>query len=109
MTIFRLIPTDTVDPCWQVSTHMGPVVVRTESEHNARDLAAFAFKVEKKSCTLEELLTESPWSQEEVVACVVAIDPIYRLAGPEEILSPQLARTRVSLCQRRQTVEENVS
>jgi len=109
MKVFRLIPTDTVDPCWQASTHMGQVVVRAESEHDARDLAAFAFKAGKKSYTLERLLTESPWSRKEIVACFVAIDPVHGLAGPEEILSPQLVGTHVSTGEPWQAVEDQMS
>jgi len=108
MKVFRLIPTDTKDPCWQASTHMGTVVVRADTERDARDMTAFAFKVEKKSHTLERLLTEGPWQREEIVACVVAIDPNYSLAGPEEILSPQLTSSSVRSYESQQTFEENI-
>jgi hypothetical protein len=43
MPVFKLIPIDREDPDWRCSSYCGEALVRAETEHHARALAARTF------------------------------------------------------------------
>lgn len=88
MHIYRLTPTGEISECWKTSTHKSAAVVRAPSEKRARLLASRAFGIAVKRGPAGSVLT-SPWTQEALALCEVAIDTIYPADGPEEVLEPK--------------------
>jgi hypothetical protein len=87
MLIWRLVPTDTLDPNWQVSSHRQPVIVRAAQECTARDAAAAAFSV-PQGRSVRGAVRVPPW----MLAHLERAEPIehssYSLDGPTEVLAP---------------------
>ncbi len=88
--IWRLKALRLSSPHWEASTYRGDVIVRAETEANARRLATQAFWIATDKTSLE--VPANPWSHSWLVAAEVLEGPQYDPDGDEEILSPALVR-----------------
>jgi hypothetical protein len=84
MRLWHLIPVDLQAAAWQATTYKGPVVVRAESEQQARELACVDFS----AASLPVATTvDPPWIRPELVrAELVADDLRYSATGGPAIL-----------------------
>ena len=89
MKIWRLEPIDLTSPHWERSTHRGRLIVRAADEERARTLAKLAFDKASEHQHAEPNPLLPPWSQEELVACVLLEGSVYPDDGPEGILEPE--------------------
>ncbi len=69
---------------WEASTHQGDVIVRAESEANARHLAAKAFGIRARNGLGREVA--NPWYRPWLVAAEVLDGSQFDPNGEEEIL-----------------------
>jgi len=88
--IWRLTALRLSSPHWEASTYRGDVIVRAETEANARRLATQAFWIATDKPSLE--VPANPWSHSWLVAAEVLEGPQYDPDGDEEILSPAFVR-----------------
>ncbi len=98
MRIWRLKALTLSSPHWKASTYQGNVIVRAESEANARRLAAKAFGIRARNGLGREVA--NPWYRPWLVAAEVLEGSPYNPDGDEEILSP-LATSRAGWSRRR--------
>ncbi len=99
MRIWRLKPLDLSAPDWCASTHRNGVIVRAETETDARRLAARAFGIVPEVVPGHPVAV-IPWDHPWLVAAAVLIGSQYERDGDEEILSP-LATSRAGWSGRR--------
>ena len=92
MRIWRLKPLSLSSPHWKASTYLGNVIVRAETEADARRLATQAFWIATDKIPLQEV-PANPWIHSWLVAAEVLEGSQYDPDGDEEILSP-LATSR---------------
>ena len=84
MRLWHLIPIDLQAAAWQATIYKGPVVVRAESEQQARELACKDFSAAGLPIATT---TDPPWTQAEVVrAEPIEDDARYPATGDPEIL-----------------------
>lgn len=88
MTVWKLTPIDLNHRDWEASTHRKEVIVRAESEKNARQLATHAFFIATKKVTPGEKVRTNPWSQPTLVSATEVDDSNYPKTEQEEILDP---------------------
>ena len=86
-------------PHWKASTYQGIVIVRAETEADARRLATQAFWIATDKIPLQEV-PANPWIHSWLVAAEVLEGSPYNPDGDEEILSP-LATSRAGWSGRR--------
>ena len=91
MRIWRLKPLDLSAPDWRVSTHRDGVIVRAETEADARRLAAQAFGIATEVVPGGPVAI-IPWDHPWLVAAAVLEGSQYEPDGDEEILSPAFVR-----------------
>ena len=72
---------------WEASTYRGDLIVRAESEANARRLATQSFWIATDKITLQQA-PANPWSHSWLVAAEVLKGSQYDPDGEEEILYP---------------------
>ncbi len=99
MRIWRLKPLSLRSPHWEASTYQGNVIVRAETEADARRLAARAFGIATERVPGRPVAI-IPWDHPRLVAAAVLVDSKYDPDGDEEILSP-LATSRAGWSRRR--------
>lgn len=87
MPIWRLIPVDSDDLCWQASSHRGPVLVRAPDEEAARAAAQAALGV-KTRFPPGAGLAVPPWTRPALVRAERVKDAPYPLDGPVALLEP---------------------
>ncbi len=92
MLIWRLVPTDTLDPNWQVSSHRETVIVRAARECTARDAAAAAFSV-PECRSARGAVRVAPWRLPYLVRAEPIEHSSYSLDGPTEVLAPSFRLT----------------
>lgn len=85
--IFRLTPTDVESVHWHGSTFKGEVIVRAESEEQARDKARSSFVI-AQDARLTRDSPESVWHSRELVTCKVVDDWEGETDGEAAILYP---------------------
>ncbi len=90
--IWRLKALRLSSPHWEASTYQGIVIVRAETEANARRLATQAFWIATDKIPLQEV-PANPWIHSWLVAAEVLEGSQYDPDGDEEILFP-LATSR---------------
>lgn len=83
MQIYQLHPAGTDAPEWSFSAFKGPVLVRAESEADARGLACERYGIASRSAG-----RISPWSRADLVQAAVIPQPRYPLHGRSMILEP---------------------
>ncbi len=86
--IWRLKALRLSSPHWEASTYQGNVIVRAETEADARHLATEAFWIATDKTSLE--VPVNPWSYSWLVAAEVFEGSQFDPDGDEEILSPLL-------------------
>ncbi len=84
MRIWRLKALKLSSRHWEASTYRGDVIVRAESEANARRLAAKAFGIGARNGVGREL--SNPWYRPWLVAAKVLEGSQFDPDGEEEIL-----------------------
>ncbi len=89
MRIWRLKALNISSRHWEASTYQGNVIVRVETEANARRLATQAFWIKTDKIPLQEV-PANPWIHSWLVAAEVLEGSQYNPDGDEEILSPLL-------------------
>ncbi len=99
MRIWRLRALNFSSRHWEGSTYQGNVIVRAETEANARRLAAEAFWMATEKIPGKEVAV-NPWFHPMLVAAAVLIGSQYERDGAEELLSP-LATSRAGWSGRR--------
>ena len=82
--IWRLKALRLSSPHWEASTYRGDVIVRAETEANARRLATQAFWIATDKPSLE--VPANPWSHSWLVAAEVLEGSQFDPDGEEEIL-----------------------
>ncbi len=85
MRIWRLKALSLSSPHWKASTYRGDVIVRAESEANARRLAAKAFGI-GAGTVLGREVAANPWYRPWLVAAEVLEGSQFDPDGEEEIL-----------------------
>ena len=93
MLIWRLVPTDTLEPNWQVSSHREAVVVRAAQECTARDAAAAAFSVSQGRQRSGGAVRLPPWSLAHLVRAEPVAQFAYSVEEPTEVLEPVFGLT----------------
>src|SRR3954454_23629189 len=84
MQLWHLIPIDLQAAAWQATVYKGPVVVRAETEQQARELACSDFSDAGLPIATT---TDPPWSQPEVVRAEPIEDDLrYSAIGGPEVL-----------------------
>ncbi len=91
MRIWRLKALSFSSPHWEGSTYQGNVIVRAETEANARRLATQAFWMATEKIPGKEVAV-NPWFHPMLVAAAVLVGSQYERDGDEEILSPAFIR-----------------
>ncbi len=87
--IWKLVPVDPSQPHWETSMYRGVVVIRADSERQARDIAAMA--LEKTVAVVPGHGTVyMPWRHADLVACHETKDLQYPLEGDDKILVPEV-------------------
>jgi len=88
MSIWKLTPLLPEAPNWEASTFRGEVIVRANDERQARDLAnaAFVIAVDVKP---GHKTTLHPWTDSNIVSCVLIRNSEHSEQGPPAVLSPQ--------------------
>ena len=99
MRIWRLKALNLSSHHWEASAYQGNVIVRAETEANARRLATQAFWMAPEKIPGKEVAV-NPWSHPRLVAAKVLEGSQYDPDGDEEILSP-LATSRAGWSGRR--------
>ncbi|UCH73629.1 MAG: hypothetical protein JSU82_15005 [Rhodospirillales bacterium] len=87
MHIWELTPVDPLDPDWEASSHQGRVVVRANSEEDARDAAEKAFGL-KTRFPPGGGVKAPPWKRPALVRADIIRDARFEEAGPVEVLFP---------------------
>ncbi len=93
MRIWRLKVITPGSPHWKASTYQGDLIVRAETEVNARRLATEAFWIATEK-TPFQVVAANPWSHSWLVAAKVLTGSQYDPDGDEEILYPPDAPER---------------
>ncbi len=88
MRIWRLKALSLSSPHWKASTYKGDLIVRAETQANARRLATQAFWIKTDKTPLQEV-PANPWAHSWLVAAEVVEGSQYDWRGKEEILYPQ--------------------
>ena len=83
MQIYQLFPAITDAPEWKSSAFKGPVLVRAESEADARDLACERYWISSRAEG-----NGPPWRRADLVQVDVLAQPNYPMAGRPMILEP---------------------
>ncbi len=91
MRIWRLKALSPSSLHWKASTYQGDLIVRAETEANARRLATQAFWIKTDKIPLQEV-PANPWIHSWLVAAEVLERSQYDWHGGEEILYPQFAQ-----------------
>ena len=87
MRIWRLKALIPSSPHWKASTYQGDLIVRAETEANARRLASQAFWIKTDKIPLQEV-PANPWIHSWLVAAEVLKQSQYEPDGQEGILYP---------------------
>jgi hypothetical protein len=90
MSIWKLEPVNLIDNCWRASTYAGEVVIRAESEIEARLLAARAFG-KAVEVNASQPVAIVPWDVGNFVSARLLQSSEYDEVGPKAILGPPLA------------------
>lgn len=90
MEIWHLNPVDLEDAAWESSTYKGPVVVRAESEEEARQIATQSFIVATEVRTGARTVL-CPWKDPALVSAVARSESPYERDGVMEIPGPPRA------------------
>ncbi len=85
MRIWRLKALNFSSPHWEASTYQGNVIVRAETEANARQLATQAFWIATEKIPGKEVAV-NPWSHPRLVQAAVLEGSQFDPDGEEEIL-----------------------
>lgn len=88
MPIWKLTPTNVESTDWQGSTYKGPVVVRAESDKEARELAVSRFVIAVRRVPGQNT-SMCPWTQEKLVISEQLENSEYEETGPDEVLFPK--------------------
>lgn len=88
MAIWRLSPTKTESPDWDLSTYRGVVIVRAENEQEARLYAMQRFTRAAARVNREQETRTCPWTQSELVACEQLVGSKYPPDGASIVLEP---------------------
>ncbi len=99
MRIWRLKALTLSSPHWKASTYQGIVIVRAETEADARRLATQAFWIATDKIPLQKV-PANPWIHSWLAAAEVLEGSQYNPDGDEEILFP-LATSRAGWSGRR--------
>ena len=84
MRLWHLIPVDLQAAAWQATTYKGPVVIRAESEQQARELACVDFSAARLPVASA---VDPPWTRPELVRAEMVEDDLrYSAAAGPEIL-----------------------
>lgn len=87
MAIYRLTPKDDLSDCWKASIRRCTVIVRAQSESQARLLASGRFGIATQRGPASTVLA-SPWGQSNLVGCELANDTGFPAEGPDGVLEP---------------------
>jgi len=93
MRIWQLKALSLSSPHWKASTYQGNVIVRAETEVDARRLASQSFWIVTEKIPLQEV-PANPWSHSWLVAAKVLEGSQYDPDGEEKILYPPDAPER---------------
>jgi hypothetical protein len=89
--IWRLKALIPSSPHWKASTYQGDLIVRAETEADARRLASQAFWIKTDKIPIQEV-PANPWIHSWLVAAEVLEWSQYEPDGQEEILYPQFVQ-----------------
>ena len=95
MPIWRLEPINPDDHHWRASTYSGPLSVRAAEEDKARKLAASQFRIDAENHLGAEV-PRTPWLYSWLVNCTRIETSEFEEDGPEPILGPEEALSRVT-------------
>ena len=95
MPIWRLEPINPDDHHWRASTYTGPLSVRAAEEDKARKLAASQFRIDAEKHLGAEV-PRTPWLYSWLVNCTQIETSEFEEDGPETILGPEEALSRVT-------------
>ena len=87
MRIWRLKALCPGSPHWKASTYQGDLIVRAETQANARRLASQAFWIKTDKIPIQEV-PANPWIHSWLVAAEVLKQSQYEPDGQEGILFP---------------------
>jgi hypothetical protein len=87
VALFKLLPIDLSNSCWEASSHRGSAVVRARDEAAARKVAERAFGVKTRFPPGHGTLPP-PWLRPELVRVEEIDDPRWSSDGPDEVLDP---------------------
>ncbi len=91
MRIWRLKALILTSYHWKASTYKGDLIVRAETQANARRLASQAFWIKTDKIPGKEVAV-NPWAHSWLVAAEVLKGSQYDWHGKEEILYPQFVQ-----------------
>ncbi len=94
MPIWKLEPASPDEHHWRASTYVGPVIVRAPDEATAGSVAAAAFGITPEMIPGAEVPLV-PWGYPWLVTCVRLENSDFDEEGPEAILGPEKALSRV--------------
>lgn len=89
MKIWQLTPIDTTANDWRVSLHKERVIVRAESEDQARATATAQLKTGSEKIPRAPT-PHSPWDSPTLVRCERLENSGYDENGPAAVLDPEL-------------------
>ena len=89
MNIYKLEPTDLSYAGWKYSCHTKTVIVRAESEKEARMAAAKSFGKAAEVVFGSDTVCE-PWTYTPAVSATILFDSQYPIDGSVEVLEPKL-------------------
>jgi hypothetical protein len=87
MLIWKLVPVDLDDPCWQGSSHRGPVIVRAPDEDRARTAAQSIFGVTTRFPP-GAANARAVWKRRELVNAEIVASERFDPVGPVAVLEP---------------------
>lgn len=88
MNIYKLQPIDLSYAGWKYSCHTKPVIVRAETEIQARLAAAKSFGKAAEVVFGADTVCE-PWTYTPVVSATILFDSKYPIDGVAEVLEPK--------------------
>jgi len=89
MPIWKLTPTNKDAPDWEASTCREVLVIRANTEIDARKLATQATRIATERKSVGESVKTSPWKQSVLVTCESIQTNDFAENGPDAVLAPE--------------------
>lgn len=90
MKIWKLIPINTDPEIWRSSKPIDEMIIRANSENDARDMACALYSPHVEAPLLHDI-PGCPWGMGDVVSCNMVTNSGYPDEGEPEILFPDPA------------------